>query len=152
MKFRRTKLAKDRFFEKVKQDGDCWIWTGASGPHGYGTFWQDGKYLRAHRWSYGYLRSEIPDGLQVDHLCRRRLCVNPWHLEPVTPAVNTERSTIKEMRQKWSDARTHCKHGHPLSGENLYVQPSTGYRYCRICQRRNSRNYLGRKALKEAIQ
>lgn len=71
---------------------NCWLWTGATDQRGYGRFspGRTEKYL-AHRWSYEYHRAEIPDGLQIDHLCRVKSCVNPWHLEPVTAAENMRR-------------------------------------------------------------
>lgn len=84
--------AEERFFFKVVQDGDCWRWVGALNRSGYGEFGAHGSHaVRAHRWAYEYLRADIPAGLQLDHLCRNRWCVNPWHLEPVTPLVNTRR-------------------------------------------------------------
>jgi len=83
--------AEQRFFAKVTQDGDCWVW-----PHrdkaGYGISFYDGRRWLPHRWAYTFLRGEIPEGLELDHMCRNRGCVNPWHLEPVTRSENARRT------------------------------------------------------------
>src|SRR5450755_3951408 len=76
--------AEERFWARVdKQTDGCWVWTGALRT-GYGTLSVSGKNVPAHRFSYELLVGIIPDGLQIDHLCRNRACVNPEHLEPVT--------------------------------------------------------------------
>lgn len=69
----------------------CWEWTGWA-KRGYGQVWVGERTFGAHRFSYELHRAEIPDGLQIDHLCRNTLCVNPWHLEPVTGQVNVRRA------------------------------------------------------------
>jgi hypothetical protein len=103
----------------------CWLWTAALNRHGYGIL--DGRY--AHRVLYKALVGEVPDDLHLDHLCRVRNCVNPAHLEPVTPRVNVMRSTAVTATNA---AKTHCKRGHPFDQRNTYVKP-TGYRGCRTC-------------------
>ena len=82
---------EQRFFEMVEADGPCWRWTRATAGGGYGVFRVGGRNTPAHRWSYEHLIAEVPEGLDLDHLCRNRWCVNPWHLEPVTRAVNARR-------------------------------------------------------------
>ncbi len=72
--------------------GGCWIWTGATGRHGYGGVKVGGRNMVAHRAVYLLIRGEIPAGLVLDHLCNVKRCVNPDHLEPVTQAVNMQRS------------------------------------------------------------
>lgn len=72
--------------------GECWLWTGPVGTHGYGKFSpQRGRHLLTHRWAFEALRCEIPEDLQIDHLCRVKTCVNPWHHDPVTGAENLRR-------------------------------------------------------------
>jgi hypothetical protein len=82
-----------RFFRKVTmaRAEECWLWTGAL-TKGYGAFRNSGKRYEAHRWAYEFLRGEIPSGLTIDHLCREKTCVNPWHLELVTRQENARRS------------------------------------------------------------
>lgn len=91
----RVGSAADRFWRKV-QGGDvltCWNWQGSRDRKGYGRFGITARETRfAHRWAYQQLIGEIPDGLVLDHLCRNPSCVNPWHLQPVTIAVNVQRA------------------------------------------------------------
>lgn len=125
----------DRFWSKVKPAAalDCWEWTGSSTARGYGKFFvckAEGRrtvLIAAHRWSFLMLRGGIGD-LLLDHLCRNRLCVNPWHLEPVTNAVNVSRGV------SWNGSKTHCKRGHEFTPENTGRQ-NGGYRYCVTCKR-----------------
>jgi hypothetical protein len=85
--------AADRFVVKFdRSEGGCWLWTAAVSEAGYGVFsLEGGANAPAHRFSYELYRGAIPDGLSLDHLCRVRRCVNPWHLEPVTHKVNVQR-------------------------------------------------------------
>lgn len=87
--------AVDRFWSKVVEApaDECWLWVGQRNGHGYGSFWDGTRLVRAHRWSYEFMRAEIiPFNLQIDHLCNVRNCVNPYHLEPVTWGVNAQRA------------------------------------------------------------
>jgi hypothetical protein len=89
---------EDRFWANVDQSGDCWLWMGAR-TRGYGRFEVDGKGMAVHRFAYELLIGPVPEGLQIDHLCRNRPCVNPAHLEPVTNRENTMRGqTIPAAR------------------------------------------------------
>jgi len=81
----------------------CWEWLGGKNSPGYGYFWHSGKTLRAHRFAYELVIGAIPNDLQLDHLCKNKSCVNPFHLEPVTGKENVKRACFK----------THCKNGHP---------------------------------------
>lgn len=126
----------DRFLKRVDMNGPywngsaCWLWTGGT-VNGYGRFYYEYRDRPAHRVSYQLLVGEIPIGLQLDHLCRVRGCVNPAHLEPVTRRENILRGEGASAR---CAAATHCPQGHPYAGANLYVAPS-GYRVCRECRR-----------------
>lgn len=138
----RRRPVAERFWSKVS-GGDvttCWQWTGAANRRtGYGSFSPEkGEYAMPHRFAYEALRAEIPAGLQIDHLCRNRLCVNPWHLEPVTPRVNARRSLSPAGINSRREA---CAKGHPLTDGNVYKVAGTPNRRCRICTRRRNRGY-----------
>jgi hypothetical protein len=121
-----------RFWKKVQKGDNCWEWQGNKLLlSGYGVIQRDGKRMYAHRVSYEIEHGNLPDSLVIDHLCRNRGCVRPSHLEAVTFTENVLRGdgpTAKNAR------KTHCKRNHPLSGENLYVNPQ-GFRQCRTCMR-----------------
>jgi len=85
----------ERFDAKVQRTATCWLWIGATNQKGYGTFWSGDVRTGAHRWSYEYHVGPIPVGLEIDHLCRVRHCVNPAHLEAVTHAENLRRARVQ---------------------------------------------------------
>lgn len=119
----------------VDEATDCWVWIKTiKSDSGYGVLHVDNRIVYAHRHYYEQHVGPIPEGLVIDHLCRRRSCVNPAHLEPVTSGENVLRGEGASAR---SARKTHCKYGHPLSGENLYTHK--GKRHCRACGRRRSR-------------
>lgn len=127
-----------RFFANVRQDGDCWRWTKTLTDDGYAPFYlARAQAVRAHRWIYELLRAEIPDGLQLDHLCRVRDCVNPWHMDVVTSGVNTRRGLAAVT--SWHARKDRCKNGHPFDVANTYVHPVTGHRICRACRANRER-------------
>lgn len=123
--------AMTRFTSKVTvEPNGCWRWTASTkGPTGYGQFSLNGRPRLAHRVAYEMFIGPIPDGLQIDHLCRNRWCVNPAHLEPVTNQENGRRGRA---------VRTHCPHGHPYDAINTAVY--RGWRTCRECNRQRARS------------
>lgn len=125
---------ESRFLRQVLKTDSCWTWTGPKNNDGYGSLWvtKRNKYLKAHRYSYEYFKGPIPEGLTLDHLCRNRGCVNPDHLEPATDRENILRGTAPSAINA---RKTHCKRGHPLSGDNLYINAGSGGRACRTCCR-----------------
>lgn len=78
-------------------EGGCWIWAKARTADGYGAINRDGETL-AHRWFYARENGPVPNGLQIDHLCGVRACVNPDHLEPVTQTENVRRGAVTKLR------------------------------------------------------
>ena len=121
-----------RFWRMVDKSGDCWEWTGTTTVHGYGQSKVAGKNQSAHRTSYELLVGPIPEGLQIDHLCRNRSCVNPSHMEPVTQQENMRRGDGAGAKNA---SKTHCKWGHEFSDENTYMQgPGGKHRGCLACR------------------
>lgn len=104
----------ERFIKYLRfyPDSDCWIWGGAINIHGYGQFHDSLRKqnnVHAFRWSYEYFIGPIANGLHLDHLCRIRACVNPYHLEPVTLKENN----LRGISPAAINARkVECKHGH----------------------------------------
>lgn len=135
----------DRFLSKVNKSGECWLWTGSIDKYGYGEFWFDGRTQRAHRVSHMLFVGSIPSGLQVDHGCRVRSCVNPAHLEAVTQKINIQRGMAGKASAVKQLAKTHCPKKHEYTEENTRLTKS-GHRVCRECERtRALDNYYRRK-------
>lgn len=114
----------------------CRIWGGWIDADGYGR--RDDAKL-AHRAAYEAEVAPVPSGMELDHLCRNRACVEPSHLEPVTHAEN--------MRRAFA-GYTHCKQGHEFTPENTYIRPTSekgGVRQCRACNREAVARYKNRK-------
>lgn len=129
----------DRFWSKVDASGDCWEWKASTDKDGYGQYGVGSRTdnsrtkVKAHRYSYEALVGPIPQGLTIDHLCRRRSCVNPDHLEAVTIGDNNRRGATRFRNGN----KTHCPNGHP------YDMFETGRR-CRRCYRNRQREYMRR--------
>src|SRR4051812_32733455 len=115
------KLLADRHL--LNEETGCWEWQMSKTPGAYGQVWHEGRMQVAHRVYYKVCVGPIPEGLVLDHLCRNPGCVNPDHLEPVTQRVNVMRG---DAVTRINATKTHCVHGHELSGDNLY--PTTRYR------------------------
>ena len=142
-----TSSERERFETKVERIPfhSCWEWIGYRAS-GYGKFFVGNKKLgtarmcSAHRLLYEHEVGPVPRGLELDHLCRNRGCVNPAHLEPVTREENFRRGRGgKHQREK-----SHCSKGHEYSELNTLVRPGTGWRVCRECNRRSHREWCRR--------
>ncbi len=123
------------FYTNKKDHLPCWLWTGSIQNNGYGKVTVNYKTRLIHRYAYEELKGSIPEGYEIDHLCRNKLCINPEHLEAVPGKVN---------RKRQGEAKTHCVEGHELFGDNLYVTPD-GRRNCKACRRISVRLYQERK-------
>lgn len=111
---------------RVSESG-CWEWVGSRQPRGYGTASFHGRPVSAHRHVYTLLVGEIPAGLEIDHLCLFKSCVNPAHLEPVTRTENQRRA------QDARPPRTHCKSGlHEWAAPHLKTR-ADGHTICKTC-------------------
>lgn len=121
----------------------CWIWQGGKDRLGYGLINRLEHSGVAHIWFYKRAKGPIPEGLELDHLCRVRACVNPDHFE----AVTHEENILRGVSPTAINARkTHCDHGHKFTPENTYVRPSnTRTRECRICRRESVRRAEAKK-------
>jgi hypothetical protein len=136
----------ERFFSHVTRgEGGCWLWRDTL-RGGYARFTVGSRANKttfsAHRFAYERLVGSIPEGLELDHLCRHRQCVNPWHLEPVTHLQNIQRGNSG----KHQASRTHCPRGHPYDDTNTLYLPAGGRRksanrMCRECNRARRRAY-----------
>lgn len=123
--------------EKVTESG-CWIWTGYD-HGGYGRLRFGGKRSLAHRVVFELTNGPVPEGLELDHLCRVRCCVNPDHLEPVHHRENMLRGDGFAAKQS---NQTHCLKGHEFTKKNTYIVPSNRARVCRACNYKRSREWL----------
>ena len=136
----------ERFLLKFDEEPNtgCWIWKGGKTVDGYASFARGGRngMTLGHRFAYKTFREPIPVGLEIDHLCRNRACVNPWHMELVTRLENILRSLAATTR------KTHCKNGHEFTPENTYIGRTR--RSCRRCTLEAQQRYQRRKRCLDA--
>lgn len=126
---------KERITSRMDVDPNgCWLWTGCLSRASYPRL--GGKW--AHRVAYELFVGPIPSGLHLDHLCRVPRCVNPKHLEPVTPRENVLRSDAPNAR---AIRLKRCKYGHEMTPENTYVRPDGMGNQCRQCSKDRLRRY-----------
>jgi hypothetical protein len=118
----------------------CWIWSGNVDRPGYGRLSVHGRVTLAHRFGFELWRGTIPVGLEIDHLCRNTRCVNPWHLDPVTPRINRLRQNEHGNRGGIHQAaKTHCVNGHQFTAATTYLY--RGKRHCITCRVTRLRRY-----------
>ncbi len=146
----------DRFMKYVSPEPNsgCWLWLGVltqlssvdgRGSEGYGRCSCNGKTAAAHRVAYELLKGPIPEGLELDHLCRVRCCVNPDHLEPVTKDENFRRGLQGVLRSPI----THCHNGHAFEGRNVMTFGKS--RHCRECSLARGRVSDAKRRLKRKL-
>lgn len=141
---------EERFWAKVNKDGPipgycphlgpCWLWEASCSLDGYGQIGVYGSLVRAHRFSYELMCEPIPDGLEIDHLCRVRACVNPAHLQPVTSQVNAHRGADARIIERGGK----CAKGHDMTRDNIYWKANRRP-MCRTCVLENQRRHQQRK-------
>lgn len=137
----------DRFYGKVavgRAPSECQLWNAGLNQFGYGQFWLRGTNVGPHRVAYELWKGPIPPGLQIDHLCRNRRCVNVEHLEATTPKVNTLRSLAPSAVNA---IKAHCKRGHAFTPENTRIRRKgqAVERHCRVCVRAGVADHYRRK-------
>lgn len=137
----------ERFNEKYRVDPDtgCWMWIACKNSDGYGQLKIERKTIGAHRFSYEYFIGDISEELEIDHLCKARDCVNPYHLETVKHSTNVARGDLA-LSNRNRVSRTHCNHGH---SKNKYGGVNkAGHIFCSECQRIKHRRLRLTKKLK----
>lgn len=138
-----------RFWKKVmpREDG-CWEWLGSrarsSSDNFYGSVNVNHIRYNAHRIAWILRRGPVTLGLELDHLCRNTLCVNPDHLEEVTHAENTRRGNAGKWFKELQNSKTHCPQGHPYDEKNTRYK-AKGWRVCRECGRQEVQRRRAKK-------
>lgn len=131
----------DGFFSRVRYSHGCWSWIGYK-HRGYGRYRFNGEMIGAHRISYAYFVEPLVPGMDICHHCDNPSCVNPFHLFQGTRSDNMFDMSNKGRHK--NGIKTHCKNGHPLSGDNLKIttRPNgTINRHCVTCWKESNRRY-----------
>jgi hypothetical protein len=115
--------ADARWWRDAAQDHGCWLWQGTTNDKGYGTIWNGHGNVMAYVYGWVMTRGELPEGFELDHVCRNPRCVKPTHMEPVTSSVNHLRKPPRDV----------CLKGHPLVPGNVYMYPKSKARLCVEC-------------------
>ena len=123
------------------EDG-CWLFAGNQKADGYCQIRVDTDRMEVHRWSYIYFRGKIPKGYQIDHLCKVKNCINPCHLEAVTPLENVRRS-----HGVFNSDGKMCIHGHRLTKDNL-VKHGKRREMCKTCNNINRKRHYDKAKAK----
>lgn len=131
-----------RILRLTDRSGDCWLWTGSLDPYGYGRITVKQSPMKAHRVSHETFVGTLPEGLEIDHLCRVRHCVKPEHLDAVTHSVNVQRQmaatgTIAGRLLGGLQLGESCSEGHLVDEENAYQR--RGLIACLTCRRERNR-------------
>jgi hypothetical protein len=148
-----SKIQIENFTNKIAKTPDgCWLWLGAKTNLGYGKLGLKGKTLLAHRVSYQLFRGEIPEGMKLDHTCKKRSCVNPYQLDVVTQKENLLRGeTINASNAQ----KTHCPKGHPYDEANTWIgskKNGVQYRSCILCNKAKGKSrYRNQQASSERV-
>jgi hypothetical protein len=132
------KVSTEHFYDSSA----CWDWLGSKSKDGYGQFilsarrGQQRVRVSPYRFIWEYFNGPMADGLEPDHLCNRRSCCNPAHIEPVTHSENQKRSYQRGRKRGAYNPRhpTHCPHGHAYTPTNTVIS-SQGSIQCRECNR-----------------
>lgn len=128
-----------RFMNKLTETEACWEWNAYIQSNGYGQHSFGRRTVLAHRASYELFKGKIGKGMEIDHTCNNKKCVNPNHLEEVTTSENQARSYARGRKLSgavdFQKAKTHCPSGHPYDQKNTRINPTRYYRICRECKR-----------------
>lgn len=123
----------DQFWDRVNKEESCWLWMGKI-DDGYGRWHVAGKYHLVHRLAFVVLKHKLGENTQVDHLCKVRNCLNPDHLEEVTPKENTRRGLTK----RFNTDPDKCPYGHDYAKQIKGKAEGSIYKVCNVCH--NKRN------------
>lgn len=136
--------ARERFLDWSipEPNTGCHLWLGDVTNSGYGRFWLNGKNVSAHRIAYEFEHGPIPEGMQIDHLCNTKICVNVRHLRLTTATENLFAAHSNSTARKFS-TRSHCSSGHEYTAANTYFHGK--HRHCRECNKQRMRQHRLRR-------